>query len=370
MTTETETLTKASRDAALIEEPEPILRRARRISEDDVRQAADALLVDGDRPTVERVRARLGRGSPNTIALFLDRWWSQLGARLRDLPGQELPSVPEPVANALLSLWNEAIEQARTLLRESLAGEHADVAAQRTALDAQRADLERAQVEFVRERAALEQTVTLAQQQLAEANERHRADVARLDELQRESARLAEQLQIARREAAEGAARFDAARQGYEVERRTLQERLDGTEQHWMKQVDEARQALSAEHKRRETTERQYAGELTRLREALQVAHADRAQLEMQFVQTREALVAARADCEQLRAAAQKQEIRADDALKSLQSAQGLAAEQFEALQKQLHDVFSRSGRLEPPVRRQRLRVSSDKSDCGEEDHN
>src|SRR2546427_9862217 len=97
------------------------LRRAPRIREEDVRQAADALLLDGGRPTVERVRSRLGRGSPNTIALFLDRWWAQLGARLRDLPGQELPSVPEPISKALLSLWNQAIDQARALLQDSLA---------------------------------------------------------------------------------------------------------------------------------------------------------------------------------------------------------------------------------------------------------
>jgi hypothetical protein len=57
----------------------------------------------------------------------------------------------------------------------------------------------------VRERAALEQTVALAQQQLAEVNERHRADAARLEELQRECARLAEQLQVARRESVETA---------------------------------------------------------------------------------------------------------------------------------------------------------------------
>lgn len=107
------------------------LRRAPRIREDEVRQTADALLLEGGRPTVERVRARLGRGSPNTIAMHLDRWWLHLGARLRDLPGQELPGVPEPVSKALVSLWSSAIDEARSLLRESLATQAAEIEIQR-----------------------------------------------------------------------------------------------------------------------------------------------------------------------------------------------------------------------------------------------
>jgi len=42
----------------------------------DVDRAADALLREGERPTIERIRARLGRGSPNTINPLLDAWWS------------------------------------------------------------------------------------------------------------------------------------------------------------------------------------------------------------------------------------------------------------------------------------------------------
>jgi transposase-like protein len=146
------------------------LRRAARLREADVRQAADALLLEGGRPTVERVRARLGRGSPNTVALFLDRWWRDLGARLRDLPGQELPSVPEPVAQALLALWSQAIDEARGLLKDSLGEREAELQQRHSALEARAADLERASEELARERVALEQTVTIAQQQLAESN--------------------------------------------------------------------------------------------------------------------------------------------------------------------------------------------------------
>src|SRR5689334_10158495 len=65
--------------------------RAPRISQEEVFRAADGLLLEGYRPTIDRVRMKLGRGSPNTINDHLDSWWTRLGARLRDLPNREFP---------------------------------------------------------------------------------------------------------------------------------------------------------------------------------------------------------------------------------------------------------------------------------------
>lgn len=323
-------------------------RRAARLREADVRQAADALLLEGGRPTVERVRARLGRGSPNTIALFLDRWWRGLGARLRDLPGQELPTVPEPVAQALLALWSQAIEAARALLRESLADRDAELEQRRTAPEARAADLERAQAEFARERSALEQTVAIAQQQLAEANDRHRVDQAGPGARQRTPRRA--HLEGARREAAEGAQRLEAARQGFEAERRGLIERLDSAERHWARQVDEARQALAAERKRLEAAERAHAAEITRVRQALEATRAERAQLATALAESREALAAARLDGERLKAEVHSQEKRAEEALKTLKGTQASSVRQLEGMQQQLQDLLERA----PPRRRAR----------------
>jgi hypothetical protein len=41
---------------------------ARGITENDVWTASDALLLEGARPTIERVRQKIGRGSPNTVS--------------------------------------------------------------------------------------------------------------------------------------------------------------------------------------------------------------------------------------------------------------------------------------------------------------
>ena len=54
------------------------------ITESDVWTAADALLLEGARPTIERVRQKIGRGSPNTVSPYLETWFKALGARIRD----------------------------------------------------------------------------------------------------------------------------------------------------------------------------------------------------------------------------------------------------------------------------------------------
>jgi hypothetical protein len=305
------------------------LRRSPRIREEDVRQAADALLLDGGRPTVERVRSRLGRGSPNTIALFLDRWWAQLGARLRDLPGQELPGVPQPVSKALMGLWSEAIDQARLLLKDSLAAQTVELETQRAALAARTFEFERALQEFARERAAMEQTVTMAQGQLAQANARHQADVARVAELQAENGRLLEQIERLRKDVSDGASKLDAARIEHQDAVRVARERADAIENHWIKQVDEVRQALSEARKRAETLDRQRVAEIARVTSELQASIDSVSQLR---ADANEALASARADISRLTETARLQKSRADEAERRLgeHAANALTREQFE----------------------------------------
>lgn len=47
---------------------------ARGITQDQVNRAADAIMAAGENPTVEKVRAELGTGSPNTVTRMLDTW--------------------------------------------------------------------------------------------------------------------------------------------------------------------------------------------------------------------------------------------------------------------------------------------------------
>jgi plasmid replication DNA-binding protein KfrA len=84
----------------------------RGITQSDVSHAADSLLRAGQRPTIDKVRAKIGKGSPNTINPLLDAWWKTLSARL-DAGPAALHRLPETVAHVAEALWMQALEEGR-----------------------------------------------------------------------------------------------------------------------------------------------------------------------------------------------------------------------------------------------------------------
>ena len=86
----------------------------RGITENDVWTASDALLLEGARPTIERVRQKIGRGSPNTVSPYLDTWFRNLGGRIKDPGAFSAPAdVPEPIVQAAKHLWQIAQTESR-----------------------------------------------------------------------------------------------------------------------------------------------------------------------------------------------------------------------------------------------------------------
>jgi len=184
----------------------------RGITENDVWAACDALLVSGSRPTIERVRHHLGRGSPNTVGPHLDTWFKGLGARIQDPAAFSAPSgVPDPVHAAASHLWEAAQAEARSDVEQRVAEgvAQAEARAQASEARAQQAEAalqastltaQRAHQELGRVAAALEQ----AQRNLA-------AEKARVDEFR--TALAAGHLRIQQLEAELSSQRADAAQQ-------------------------------------------------------------------------------------------------------------------------------------------------------------
>ena len=104
------------------------------ISSSDVDRAADALLRAGERPTIEKVRLKIGRGSPNTINPLLDAWWSRLAGRL-DAGPAALHRLPEPVLHAAEGLWLQALDDARRRAAAEQGHTRKTVARERQELD-------------------------------------------------------------------------------------------------------------------------------------------------------------------------------------------------------------------------------------------
>jgi hypothetical protein len=86
---------------------------ARGITQSQVNNAADALLQRGIRPTIEKLRAELGTGSPNTLTRMVEAWWKGLAERLAAQARADLPGLPEAVQRAMQTVWSEATVAAR-----------------------------------------------------------------------------------------------------------------------------------------------------------------------------------------------------------------------------------------------------------------
>ncbi|MBL0041654.1 MAG: DNA-binding protein [Xanthomonadales bacterium] len=110
------------------------------VTQEQINATADALLRAGERPTIERVRAELGTGSPNTLIRMLDVYWSELGTRLARVESKlALPDAPADVAAAASKLWELALAAAEAQAKTHLAESSEQLEQARADLDADRA---------------------------------------------------------------------------------------------------------------------------------------------------------------------------------------------------------------------------------------
>lgn len=219
---------------------------ARGITESDVHTAADEIVDGGERPTVERIRAHLGTGSPNTVTRWLETWWQGLGQRLQ---AQQvilsLPKAPDAVAKAAGELWRLALDSAATSAKDA-------VAAERAALREEQATLEAERESFALEASALRDKVEVASQAERVASTQA-AELSRLvSQLEVQVAELAQQRDVALEQAASAETarqaadrRLQALQDAAQAERETLARHVQATEDRAHAEVDRARQQSS-----------------------------------------------------------------------------------------------------------------------------
>lgn len=171
---------------------------SRGINEKDVWTACDALLLAGERPTIERVRQRIGRGSPNTVSPLLDAWFKGLGARIAD-PGAFVaaPDVPEPVQQAAKHFWEAALAATRRdfdeRLRDGMAAAVANVEAEKERTGHAESAAYTAAAKLARAEGDLaERAAQLDQERVGRAS-----DLARLDEAKRQVERMLDEARAA-----------------------------------------------------------------------------------------------------------------------------------------------------------------------------
>lgn len=153
-----------------------ISRATRSVQKEDVWQAADALLLEGKRPTIERVRQKIGRGSPNTVSPMLEAWFATLGPRLgaggggnalADNPdGATANGLPPALVQALQQVWEQVQAQATQAADGLLEPVREDLQAQQQALEDAQQALEQERSLMAQQRATTEQALAVAHAQI------------------------------------------------------------------------------------------------------------------------------------------------------------------------------------------------------------
>jgi DNA repair exonuclease SbcCD ATPase subunit len=238
------------------------------VPEADVFAAADRVLQRGDRPTVERVRLELGRGSPARVGQLLDAWWDSLAKRLAG--ETSLPELPKAAASAFIELWRVATDEARTQLDAAYAERRGALDAEQAQWFAEKAEWaarsERAAAEIERAndaRARAESRLEDLQRLLAQHERQLAGDAAQLKAL---SVQLGE-LQNERRDLNERLATREAAAI---QEREASAAHIRAVEDRAQTEIDRARQEAKSlrGHLAKVERESHQAGEASRQREA------------------------------------------------------------------------------------------------------
>lgn len=261
---------------------------ARGITEQDVHVAADELVMARERPTVERIRAHLGTGSPNTVTRHLETWWQGLGGRLNQRAAElAFPEAPDAVSTLAGQWWKLACDHARAQAEDSLNSGRAALAEERD--------------QFTRDRQVMLAHAREIETRIESALTSEQTAVARSAELQRLVAHLEVQIRdlvdqrdaAAAREAEANQARHALAERlrqserDAQAERASLSAHIQATENRAGLETNRARQEVR-ELRTRLTTLTKSQAEMERtLRETAEAANAAAVEARQQLLAER-----------------------------------------------------------------------------------
>ena len=236
---------------------------AKGVTESDVHAAADAVLAGGDRPTVERIRAHLGTGSPNTVTRWLETWWRAVGTRLAAQQARlALPEAPSEVAAAASRLWELALQRAEAHAEVRLADERVALQGAYAAI-AERESVAQLQVQAAFEEGAqAREALRASETRLSDLQRLLDQQAARIRDLQNERGEAQTRLAVLEAEVARIRAQGDAAATAFATERDTLLQQLRGNEDRAAAEIDRARQDAQRLKAEARTRERQQHAEL------------------------------------------------------------------------------------------------------------
>lgn len=215
------------------------------ITETDVWTAADALLLEGARPTIERVRQKIGRGSPNTVSPHLETWFRALGARIKD-PGAfaAAPAIPDPVAQAAAHFWETALAEARAEQAETYRRRWAELAEEGERLAADAEQLQQREIQLANREQDLQEGLKVATAQLAATEDRLRAAEQQLRQRDEQLKQSQQQLEDARSAVQTLLTEAETMRSLHAQALEAIETRHAAHERRWLNELDGERSAV------------------------------------------------------------------------------------------------------------------------------
>jgi len=213
----------------------------RGITRQDVYGAADTLLARGERPTIERVRQEIGRGSPNTVNPLLDAWWQSLSARLRG-ENQIEGEIPAALLEAVQGLFEQ-------LRQAAVAQADAHLAERRNQLQAHSEELSNREARLEAERSGIIHSLETLQSELNSQREANKILIAAEAELREMIARAQSDSQHLTELLSKGADDRERLRKAHSKELAQAHETAEKQENRWLLEIDRLRQDLKQQRK-------------------------------------------------------------------------------------------------------------------------
>jgi len=189
----------------------------------DITRAADQLLAEGERPTIDGVRRILGTGSPGTVNTLLKQYFQSLPSRL---------NLPASIATAAAELYEQVQSTARQELEKEREESEAALATDRESLAQERRD-------FEGERAAFHQRVADLNADLERHREQLKTTSAKLASTERELVAQTIRATSAEAQAKAAEAERERSAQKYASDLQRLREQAEGNERHLLGRIDE-----------------------------------------------------------------------------------------------------------------------------------
>lgn len=134
------------------------------VKQAQVDAACDAMLLKGERPTIEKVRQAIG-GSPNSLLELVDDWWRRLGKRV-ERGSAAFERLPGTLALHAEAFFLAAVDEARAVVRGEEADRRDELAKEEDQLRLRTHVLSQREKEFVAKLEQRERSVAVLEEQL------------------------------------------------------------------------------------------------------------------------------------------------------------------------------------------------------------